>query len=89
MSEQEIVRDIAERVAAVVAEQMRGIVPDRIYEPETAARLIGITSERRAKTIRAIPRELLPDVPVTPNGRIVGYLGRDLIAYIESRRRTE
>lgn len=63
-----------------------GIVPERIYPPEEAAELIGITSARRAKTIREFPPEILPAVPISPNGRRIGYYGRDLIRFIRERR---
>lgn len=86
MSDQEILRAVVDRITETLTRQMRGIVPERIYPPEEAAELIGIVSERRAKTIREFPPEILPAVPVTPNGGRVGYYGRDLIRFIRERR---
>lgn len=77
-----------ERLVAAIRGCMEGIVPERIYTPEEAAELIGFRGERAGKSIREIPRDLLPLIPITPGGRIVGYYGRDLIGYIESRRAT-
>ena len=81
-------RAVVERAAELLAERLarRMIVPEATYPPARAAWLIGIRSARRAQTIRQIPPELLPYVPITPGGRIVGYLGRDLLAYLEQRR---
>ena len=87
MSEADAIEQMLNAVADRLAWRMTGIVGDRVYTPEQAAELIGIDSTRKAKTIREIPRELLPDVPVTPGGRTVGYLGSDLLAYVRSRRR--
>lgn len=61
-----------------------GIVPNRVYTPRRAAALLAITSVRAPQTLAAIPD--LPYVPVGPNGGLRGYLGRDLLAYIDSRR---
>ena len=61
-----------------------GIVPNRIYPPRRAAALLGIDSKRAAQTLAASPD--LPYVPVGPSGGLRGYLGRDLLAYIDSRR---
>jgi hypothetical protein len=87
MSEEQATQKIIELAAERLARMMRGIVPDRVYNPDDAAELIGIESERRGKTIREIPRELLPLVSVTPGGRIVGYHGRDLLNYLEDRKK--
>jgi hypothetical protein len=65
-----------------------GIIPDRVYPPDEAASLIGFRGVRAGKSIREIPCALLPLIPITPGGRIVGYLGRDLIRYVEERRAT-
>ena len=88
MSEQEIVERIAERVAEKLARKMAGISPDRVYPAEEAAELIGIVSQRRAKTIRAIPVAELPFVRYGPNNGLIGYWGRDLIEYIKHHRKT-
>lgn len=87
MSKADIVEKIAERVAAELAREMRGIVPDRVYTPDEAAELIGLRSGRRGKTIKSIPKELLPPIPILPSGRTYGYSGRDLLAYIADQRR--
>lgn len=79
---------VLELAAEKLARTMQGIVPTRVYPPEDAAELIGIVSDRRAKTIREIPPEILPFVKVTPGGGRIGYLGRDLIAYVERQRTT-
>lgn len=78
---------IIELTAEKLAWSMRGIAPDRVYPPDEAAELIGFRSTRRTKTMRDIPRALLPRIPLTPGGRIVGYLGRDLLDYIQGQRR--
>ncbi len=88
MSDQRQESAVIERAAAQLAHMMQGIVPTRVYPPEEAADLIGIRSERRAKTIREIPPALLPFVRITPAGGRIGYLGRDLLAYVESQRTT-
>ena len=87
MSEdRDIVEMLVRRAAEDLARRMCGIVPDRIYPPDEAAELIGLRAERREKTIKEIPPELLPLIPITPMGKVKGYLGRDLIAYIEAQR---
>lgn len=86
MTEENLVELIVERAADKLARAMRGIVPDRVYPPDEAAELIGYRGVRGSKSIREIPRSLLPLIPVTPGGRIVGYIGRDLLRYIEQRR---
>jgi hypothetical protein len=80
--------DLATRIAAMIGGMVEGINPDRVYPPDDAARLIGLTGARGGKTIREIPRELLPDVAITPAGGKIGYLGSDLLNYVRSRRRT-
>lgn len=82
----DLLERVAEKVAEKIARDMRGIVADRTYPPDEAAELIGLRSVRRAKTIRSIPPALLPYVRVTPEGGRVGYLGRDLLRYLEDRR---
>lgn len=77
---------LMEQVAEKVARDMRGIVPDKVYPPDEAAELIGLRSVRRAKTIRSISPKLLPYVKITPEGGRIGYLGRDLLRYLEERR---
>lgn len=84
MSEQELV----ERIASMIGGMLEGINPDRVYAPDDAARLIGIDSARRAKTIRQIPRHELPDISITAGGGKIGYLGSDLLNYVRSKRRT-
>lgn len=88
MTDEQTIELLIERSARKLALLMRGIVPDRVYSPDDAAELIGLTSSRRAKTIREIPAELLPFVRVTPLGGRVGYLGRDLLRYVEQQRHT-
>lgn len=78
--------ELTQRVAMVLRAIALGIVPDRIYPPAEAAELLGFRGPRRGKSIREIPNELLPLIPITPGGRIVGYLGRDLLRYIEERK---
>ena len=77
--------EIMDKLSEMVAQ---GIVPDRIYPPDEAAVLIGFRGERAGKSIREIPTKLLPLIPITPGGRIVGYRGRDLLRYIDERRAT-
>lgn len=86
MDESQVVEEIIARTVAAIARDMRGIVPERVYPPDEAAELIGFRSVRRGKTLREIPAELLPPVPLTPGNGLWGYLGRDLIAYIEAQR---
>jgi hypothetical protein len=62
------------------------IVADRLYTPDEAALLLGITSARRTKTLGTISRPELPVVWVGPNRGVRRYLGRDLLAYIHRRR---
>lgn len=83
----ELAEKIAARVALELVGNVRGIVPERVYPPEEAAELIGITSERRAKTIRTIPADVLPYIEVIPGGRTIGYRGRDLIRYLDEQTR--
>lgn len=78
---------VLELAAEKLARSMQGIQPDRVYPPDEAAELIGFRSTRRTRTIKDIPRALLPRIPLTPGGRIVGYLGRDLLDYIQGQRR--
>ena len=87
MSEEQAIERIINLAAERLARMMRGIVPDRVYSPDDAAELIGIESERRGKTIREISKKLLPPISITPGGRIVGYLGRDLLFYLEERKK--
>lgn len=77
-----------DRVTEAVRGMLAGIVPDRVYPPEEAAELLGFRGPRAGKSIREIHDALLPLIPITPGGRIVGYLGRDLLRYIEARRAT-
>lgn len=88
MSMDEQLRErIAQLAAEKIARDMRCIMPTRMYSPDDAAELLSIESERRGKTIREIPQKLLPLVPLTPGGRLVGYLGSDLLAYIDAQKR--
>lgn len=93
MSNDDVVRMIVEKVADQVADAVldrvaerlaevtsagAGIVDERVYPPEEAAALIGLRGDRAAKTIREIPPDVLPRQPLTPEGKKVGFLGRDL-----------
>ena len=71
-------RELRERVVAEVARWARPIIDERVYPPDEAAELIGLRGPRRGKTIREIDPTVLPRQPITPGGRLVGYLGRDL-----------
>lgn len=57
---------------------------DRCYPPEEAARLLGMQSDRAAKTLAECPD--LPYVPMGPKGGIRVYHGRDLLRFIEERK---
>lgn len=83
-----VVSRVVELAAEKIARMNCAIVPTRVYPPEQAAELIGIVSDRRAKTIREIPLELLPFVNVTPGGGRIGYLGSDLLEYVKNQRKT-
>lgn len=65
--------------------QGKGIIQDRVYSQRQAAELLGFESDHGPKTLKQIPESMLPRVPITP--RRVGYLGRDLLAYVEGQRR--
>jgi hypothetical protein len=82
------IQRLIKETAQAIADRMAGIVETRVYTAERAAELIGLESERRAKSIRKIPPELLPFVHITPGGGRIGYLGRDLLRYLEQQRRT-
>lgn len=86
MDEQFIVRQLVEEIAERVARRMCGIVPERVYPDDEAAELIGYRSARGPQNLREVEPELLPRTPISPNGRVVGFLGRDLLAYIELQR---
>lgn len=90
MSTPERLRDLPDDALDVLAEKiaarMQGIVPERVYPPDDAARLIGLTGDRAGRTIREFPDDVLPAVPVTPGGKGKGYYGRDLIRFIRERR---
>lgn len=77
-----------QNVVEALRGMLAGIVPDRVYPPDEAAELLGFRGGRAGKSIREIPSALLPLIPITPGGRIVGYLGRDLLRYIDERRET-
>lgn len=88
MSEQEAIEQIIQRTAELIARDMRGIVADRVYSKEEAAELIGFRTERGPRSILEIPRKLLPVIALTPGGRNLGYLGRDLLKYVADQRKT-
>ena len=75
-----------DRLADKVAARMAGIVPERVYPPDEAARLLGMYAETAGKRLRDLPPDVLPTVPVSPGGKLKGYYGRDLIRYIRDRR---
>lgn len=85
---EELRERVVERAAEKIAAEARGIVAERIYPPAEAAELLGFRGVRAGKSIREIPTLLLPRIPITPGGRIVGYLGRDMIRFLEERRAT-
>lgn len=67
------------------------IQPDALYSPDEAAWILGYRgTSRKANTNRVheIPYEELARVPVGPRGGKTMFLGRDLLGFIESRRRT-
>jgi len=88
MSAEEAVELIIERAAAKIARDMRGIVADRVYPPDEAAELLGYISPRAGRSLLELPPKVLPRVPVTPGGRVVGFLGRDLLQYIKDCRKS-
>lgn len=83
MSEDRVIQLVAQQAAAELARRMAGIVDERVYPAEEAAELIGLRGPRAGKTIREIPKGVLPRKPLTPGGKMVGFLGRDLRAYNE------
>lgn len=71
--------------------QNRSIQPDAIYSTAEAAYLLGFRGKsKKAATNRVheIPYEKLARVKTGPHGGKVGFLGRDLLAYINSCRLT-
>lgn len=65
------------------------IMPDALYSPAEVAWILGFRGKSvssRLNRVYEIPGEQLPRVPVGPRGGKLMYLGRDILAYIESRR---
>lgn len=75
-----------DELADKLAQRMAGIVHERVYPPDEAARLLGMYAETAGKRLKELPPEVLPTVPISPGGKLKGYYGRDLIRYIRSRR---
>lgn len=84
--ELDIVERIIERTAQELADRMEQIVPERVYDPDHAARLMGNTSKRAGKTLGEWDELELPKVPITPGGGKQGFYGRDLIRLIHVKR---
>lgn len=78
---------LRERVTATGA----AVNPDVLYTPDEAAYLLGFRSEKRKTNqnrLSEIDYSELPRVRVGPRGGKVMFLGRDVLAFIESRRAT-
>ena len=59
----------------------------RILTISEAAGYLGFRGKHSAKSLReTIPEHLLPCVPISPGGKIKGYILRDVIAYIQAKR---
>lgn len=72
--------------------QAQEILPDALYSPEEAAFLLGYRSanaKSNTNRVHEIDYSELARVPVGPRGGKVMFLGRDIIAFIESRRMTK
>lgn len=67
------------------------VLPDALYTPEETAAILGFrgkSKKSRTNAVYAIPAAELPRTPTGPRGGNVMFRGRDLLEYMDARRRT-
>lgn len=75
-----------------MGEEMREkieIMPDALYSPEELADILGFRGGPKSRTnsVYAIPASELARTPTGPKGGRVMFRGRDILDFINSRRR--
>lgn len=67
------------------------VEPDALYSPAEVADILGVRATRpraRLNAVYAIPAGELPRTPTGPRGGNVMFRGRDILSFLDRRRRT-
>ena len=68
------------------------VLPDALYTPVETAEILGFRGtnpKSRTNAVYNIPAGQLPRTPTGPRGGNVMFRGRDILAFLDDRRRTQ